>query len=307
MNSYDNKSDKNNLIENNINIVVIKKYYDKLKKNKCNKEVNKSQFMKTKCDKNTLKNKDDKNIIKGGIKTFGKKIIKFKNMNDYELNTLQYEKALIYDKRTYLQYYWSLLKRKHLILFTFLPANDYNLITLKISIFLLSFSLYFTINCFFFNDETMHKVYINNGRFNFIYQIPQILYSSFSSLMINSLLRMLSLSESELVRIKQQKFTSAAIKKSKQIGLRLTIKFILFFIIGNILLLFFWYYISCFCAVYINTQVILIKDTLICFTISMSYPFALNLFPGILRIPALRAKNKDKKCMYKISGIIALI
>jgi hypothetical protein len=297
--SYENKGDKNNVIENNINIVVIKKYYGKIKKNKCSNEVNKSQLIKTKNDKKTLKNKDDKNI--------NKNIINYQNMNDYELNNLQYENALIYDKRTYFQYYWSLVKRKHLILFTFLPANDYNLITLKISIFLLSISLYFTINCFFFNDETMHKVYINNGRFNFIYQIPQILYSSFISLIINSLLKMLSLSESELVRIKQQKFTSAAIKKSKQIGTRLTIKFILFFIIGNILILFFWYYISCFCAVYINTQVILIKDTLICFTISMSYPFALNLFPGILRIPALRAKNKDKKCMYKISGIIALI
>ena len=118
---------------------------------------------------------------------------------------------------------------------------------------------------------------------------------------------MLSLSESELVLIKQQKFTSAAIKKSKQIGERLTIKFILFFIIGNILLLFFWYYISCFCAVYINTQVILIKDTLICFTISMSYPFALNLFPGFFRIPSLRANIKNKECIYNLSKIIAII
>ena len=137
MNSYDNKSDKNNLIENNINIVVIKKYYDKLKKNRYSKEVNNSQFMKSKCDKKTLKNKDDKNNNKSGTKTFDKKIINYKNMNDYELNNLKYEKALIYDKRTYFQYYWSLLKRKHLLLFTFLPANDYNLISLKISIFLL--------------------------------------------------------------------------------------------------------------------------------------------------------------------------
>ena len=305
MNSYDNRGDNNNLIENNINIVVIKKYCSKIKKYNCSNEINKTQLMKTKNDKKILKIKDGKNNNKRGAKTFDKKEINYKNMNDYELNNLQYEKALIYDKRTYFQYYWSLLKRKHLILFTFLPANDYNLITLKISIFLLSFSLYFTINCFFFNDETMHKVYKDDGKFNFIHQIPQILYSSFISIIINTLLKMLSLSEKELVLIKQQKFTNAAIRKSKQIGTKLTIKFILFFIIGNILLLFFWYYISCFCAVYINTQVVLIKDTLISFVISMSYPFALNLFPGFLRIPALRAKNK--KCLYKLSGIIALI
>ena len=39
----------------------------------------------------------------------------------------------------------------------------------------------------------------------------------------------------------------------------------------------------------------------------MLYPFGLNLLPGILRIPALRAQKKDKKCLYKISTIVALI
>ena len=50
----------------------------------------------------------------------------YENFNIQELNTLEYEMAIIYDKRTYFQYYWSLLKKKHLILFTFLPENDYN-------------------------------------------------------------------------------------------------------------------------------------------------------------------------------------
>ena len=70
---------------------------------------------------------------------------------------------------------------------------------------------------------------------------------------------------------------------------------------------FFWYFISCFCAVYINTQIILIEDSIISFGLSMAYPFALNFIPGIFRIPALRAKNKDKECLYKISAVIALI
>ncbi len=87
----------------------------------------------------------------------------------------------------------------------------------------------------------------------------------------------------------------------------ITIKFITFLILSTILLSFFWYFISCFCAVYTNTQVILIKDTLISFGLSMLYPFGLNLLPGMFRIPALRAKNKDKKILYQISGLVALI
>ena len=72
-------------------------------------------------------------------------------------------------------------------------------------------------------------------------------------------------------------------------------------------MLFFWYFISCFCAVYKNTQMILIEDTLVSFALSMIYPFGLNLLPGMFRIPALRAVKKDKKCFYKISMILALI
>ena len=233
--------------------------------------------------------------------------INIKNLNDQELNTLEYEIAIIIDKRTYLQYYWSLLKKKQLILFTILPANDYNLYSLKLSLFLLSFSLYFSINGFFFSDDTMHKIHEDNGNFNIIYQIPQILYSSVISAVINMILKMLSLSEKNILVIKQEKDLKIATKKSKSIESCITIKFIIFFSLSNILLLFFWYFISCFCAVYTNTQMILIEDTLISFAISMIYPFGLNLLPGILRIPALRAKYKNKKLLYKISGLVALI
>ena len=87
----------------------------------------------------------------------------------------------------------------------------------------------------------------------------------------------------------------------------ITIKFIIFFILSNILLLFFWYFIACFCAVYTNTQNILIKDTLVSFGLSMVYPFGLNLLPGMFRIPALKDKEKKKILLYKISCIVALI
>ena len=71
------------------------------------------------------------------------------------------------------------------------------------------------------------------------------------------------------------------------------------------MLSFFWYFISGFCAVYKNTQIIYLKTCSISFCLSMLYPFALNLFPGLFRIPALRSKNK--KYLYNIGNIIALL
>ena len=230
-----------------------------------------------------------------------------KNLNDEELNSLDYDVALLIDKRTYFQYYWSLLKRKQLILFTFIPANDYNLFSVKICLFLLSFSLYFTINGFFFSDETMHKIHEDKGKFNIVYQIPQILYSTIITAIINMILKQLSLSEKNIIAIKQEKDIKQMTNYSKRVKICINIKLIVFFILYILFLVFFWYFISCFCAVYRNTQMILIKDTLVSFALSMLYPFGLNLMPGILRIPALRAQKKDKKYLYKISTFVALI
>ena len=228
-------------------------------------------------------------------------------LNDQEMNTLEYEKAIELDKRNYFQYYYSLLKKKQLFLFTFLPTNDYNIKALKIALFIVSFCLYFTIDAFFFSDETMHKIYKDNGSFNILYHIPQILYSSIIPTIINMILKTLSLTEKDLLKIKQEKDLSELIDKSKKIETCIYIKFVVFFFLSAFLMLFFWYFISCFCAVYNNTQIILIKDSLISFGLSMLYPFGLNLIPGIFRIPALRAEKKDKKCLYIASQYIALI
>ena len=230
-----------------------------------------------------------------------------KGLNDQEINTLEYEDALVIDKRTYFQYYLSLLKKKHLLLFTFYPTDDYNLMPMKILLFIVSFSLYFTINGFFFSDDTMNKIYENDNAYNFFNQLPQIFYSSVISAVINMILKMLSLSEKKVLEIKKEKDIVKAKEKAKSAKKELKITLIIFLAISSLFMLFFCYFISCFCAVYQNTQATLIEDTLISFGLSMLYPFALNLLPGFFRIPALRAEKKNKKYLYKISGYVALI
>ena len=235
------------------------------------------------------------------------KLLVKNNYNDEELNSLEYKIAIIVDKRTYFQYYWSLIKKKQIFLFTFINLNDYNLIQIKICLLLLAFSLYFTINGFFFTDETMNNIYEEKGYYNIIFHIPQILYSTLISVIIIKIFKSLSLSENQLLSIKKEKNIHKAKKIAFKIRKILRIKIVLFYIIGFLFLLFFWYFISCFCAVYKNTQDILIKDTLLSFAISMIYPFGINLFPGMFRIPALRAKKKDKKYLYIFGKILSLI
>ena len=194
---------------------------------------------------------------------------------------------------------------RYLLVFTFFSINDYNSRSIKISLFLFNFSLYLTINSLFFSDSTMHKIFIDKGSFNFIYQIPQILYSSIISGVINSIIFYLSLSERSIIELKKDSFITE--KKIKNLINGLKVKFFLFFIIEFSLLLLFWYYLSCFCAVYKNTQIHLIKDTLISFGLSLIYPLLIYLIPGVFRIISLRAKKANKECLYKISKMLQLI
>ena len=214
-------------------------------------------------------------------------------LNDYELNNLPYKDALKSDKRAFIQFYFSLIKTKHILMFTFCPARDYNSRTIKIYLFFLSFAMYCSVNALFFNDATMHKIYEDGGAFNIIYQIPQILYSSIISSILSAFLKTLSLSESNILDIKHESNIKALDNKKKQILKCLYYKFMSFFIISFILLIFFWYYLACFCVVYKNTQTHLLKDTTISFGLSMLYPFGIYLLPGTFRIPALRAKKKE--------------
>ena len=244
-------------------------------------------------EKDKVKNKICKNLIK--------------DYNDYELNRLEYKEALKIDKRTYIQYYFSLIKRKQLIIFSFYTKDDYNSRSIKICLFFFTFALSYSVNALFFTDSTMHKIYVDQGIFNLVYQIPQIIYSTIILSIINIVVTFFSLTEKKILELKKNKEKGNIKKKIKELKKCLNIKFIIFFILIIIFLIFFWYYLSCFGAIYKNTQIHLIKDTLISFGTSLIYPFCICLIPGIFRIPSLKSKKKDKKCIYKLSTIIQLI
>ena len=235
-------------------------------------------------------------------KKYNKEILK---LNDNELNYLPFKKALDYDKRTYCQYYFSLLKTNCLFLFSFYPNNDYNSKIIKISLFFNSFSLYFIVNALFFTDSTMHNIYEDQGDFDIIYQIPQIIYSSVISGIINFLLKALALSQKLILKIKKENSFKELIMKFNKTVKCLNIRFIIFYILCFLLLSIFWYYISCFCAVYKNTQIYLIEDTLLSFFLTLLYPFGLGIFTSLLRIYSL--KSKKNELIYKISSILQLI
>jgi hypothetical protein len=239
-------------------------------------------------EENEIKiNKKEKDVIK---------MIKYKNC---ELNSFPYKKALLYDKRTFGQLYFYLLLVKQPILFSFFPNDDYNLTIIKISLFFLSFDIYLVVNAFFFSKSTIHQIYEDEGNYNLSYFFPQIIYSFFISYIFITLIKYFSLSEYNILELKNEENINIKKGKIEKVKKCLFIKYLLFYGISLVFIIASFYYLSSFCAVYKNTQIFVIKNTLITFLIFLLFPLVFSLLPCILRIFSL--KNKMNECIYKLS------
>ena len=300
------KMKKNSLKNSN----PIKKYQKKKSKNK-DKEIAKHNLS---CSNMKIKSIDIKFSLK---KDRGNRINIFKKMKinqnnnfdiikykDCELNSFDFKMAIKYDKRTFFKYYLSLLLSKHVILFSFYPIDDYNIKIIKVSLFFLSFDLYFAVNTLFFNHPEIHHIYKKGGIYNISYFILNILYSFIISYSFITLIRYYSLSERYLIKIKNEKNLFKVNDMVQSTKRCLIIKYIVFYALSFIFLLFLWFYLSSFCAIFQNCQIIIIKNTFMSFGISVFLPFIYNLFSSIIRIYSLK---NSSECVYKFSKIIQLV
>ena len=226
---------------------------------------------------------------------------------DFELNLLDYKNAIMYDKRTCCEYYISLLQRKNLILFPFCPIKDYNSRIIKLCIFSLSFSIYYAVNFFFFDDETLHKIYEVGGKYDVLYFLPKIAISFAISYVISSIIIYIFLSERNIFKVRTQIIISEAYNVSYSEKKCLVIKYTSFFISGLLFLGFFWLLLSSFGAVYQNTQIFIFKNALISFAISLCYPFFYNILPFIFRTCSLNSKEKNSECLFKFSKFLQIL
>ena len=155
--TYRNK-DNSKYKRNTINNIEINKSY------KASKIINNYKLEQK---KNSTKNIDKNNNKKiNQIINFISKERRYIYFCDDELNNLNYEDALSIDFRSFIQFYLSLLKQNNLFIFTFIVKNDYNIFLLKISLFFITFALFYFMNTIFFVDDSIHKIYEEQGKYN---------------------------------------------------------------------------------------------------------------------------------------------
>ena len=232
---------------------------------------------------------------------------KNKKLDNYQLNNLDYDEACEMDQRGFFRTYFSVLMREHIILFTFFTCYDYNLFYIKMERFFILVCTQFTVNGLFFVHETMYKKYVEGEEFSFIQKIPQLLFTLIASHIIEVILCSLSMTDANIYEIKELPSKEKNSEKVLSIIDCMNRKLTGFFVFTFLLFLFYWYFISAFCAVYQNTQIIFLRDSGISFLTSLLDPFIIYGITTLLRVISLSTCCKKKLgCVYKLSDIIPI-
>ena len=286
LNLNNNKANQINLPTNNNNTIK-KKIKSKVKKN------NKIKIQATNAEVNEKEN-------------LNKKVIDIMKLTDDELYDLDYDGAIKKDKRTYCQYSCSLIKQNHPIVSTFFYNNDYNSKLLKINVFVLSFIICYNSCVFFYDQEKLSEIYYSNNAYK--YNAVDTIYNSIITAVLSKIFKILAFSNDNILKIKNSKFKKKNFdEKEEKLIKKLKIKFILFFIIGFIYLLFCWYALTSFGILYSNSQKYSLYDTIISFSNRISIPILIFFIPGIFRKLALSNPKKKRVCLYKFSKIFQFI
>ena len=310
---------ENELIENKLenNIDDVKKEDNKIEDNKIeNNEMNdikiedvKENELEQKKEENAADNQKDKkenNNNKDNKDEVNSKISQIFELDNDEKNELPYEKALKNDDRNFCQYYCFMLQLSHIIINVFCRCNDYNIFSIKLGLLLITFPINLTFNAFFFTSKQIQAVTINKLD-DISIDVKNLLHSFAASILSTIfliLLKLLSITHNKIRKIRKIKNIEEAKKQSVSILKCLNWRINAYYILSLIFLIFFGYYCLCFCAIFENTQLLLIETMFTSWGFSLLYPFLICFVTSIFRMCSIKFK---KKCCYGINYLLQKI
>ena len=311
LNDIYNNNDESLITQNNIKDSNFKK---------ANNIFDKSFVSEIKCNNSYIKNSEKSSRNLTVKKKTKKRLIKFNKLEketnnnncsitisnkEDDLNDMDYEDIIKYDKRTYLRMYWACLVYSQINSGTFCTENNLHLFVIKLSFFIFTFEINLFFNAFFYTDEYISDAYHNNGILDFVSGLPKSIYSTVVSYIISELLQKLSNSVNELYQVIKEKTKFKNFEGIINIKLKkLMNKLIAYYVIIFLLEIIFLYFVSAFCAVFRYSQ----NYLFIGFFESFSFDFIISVFVCLL-ISLLRYKSiqNQNQCYHRLSNIIKFI
>lgn len=178
---------------------------------------------------------------------------------DNDLDELDYDEALIYDKRTFCQIFCRQLKKRQLIANTFCVKDKLKPFSIKLILFIFNITCYLVINGFLFSEEYVMKILRRKSK-SFYYFIvdstTRIIYSSIIGVVINIIVDLLFKSDKQIRKVQNKYQDNKVLMHGEIVKIYKSTKliYIVFTIFNVFIMIIFIFYLFCFCGVYRNCQ-----------------------------------------------------
>ena len=321
-------STNNNYINDNINIknstssqisqnkLILRKTKTKCSNTIYNNFINKYDIISEKDNDNNINNNEinieNSNSIKNNnIFTLRrtKEIIhnKTKNKKNYrdnikkyarnsnlfvEFDDMKFEIAILIDNRNFWEKFCCEI-RDNCIIIILLFRNDIMFKQIRLSSFILSCTLDYFFNAFFYSEIYLQKIYEENILITLLIDYPKEIFSCLSAQFIVKLIELLMEDKALSLFIRRIAFHDKNYLKGVNYLLKKYEKrFYIYISISYLILGITWYYTSAFCTVYQNSQMKLLYDTLESLALNLIIPFPISFLSVTFRHLAIKKLNK---------------
>ena len=181
--------------------------------------------------------------------------------------------------------------------------HQHKLKSVKIAMLIITTSMSMSFNALFFTQNIQIKNYETNGNISWLVTFPKVVLSCIASIAISSMLLLISSYHRKIQLLKKKKKNEI----KKEIPYLLYIikaKLYVFFILVGVIVIFFWYFVTAFCAVFPKYQSLWIWDSMKSLVITMLFSLLYAVNIALVRYIAIRKKSKCMFCFAKIINIV---
>ena len=225
-----------------------------------------------------------------------------------DLDDLEYDDAIKYDKRTFFVFLSDRLKEKQIFMDTFFNRENLRPFSIKVILLLLNIDLYFVINGLFYNEKYISELFYSTEEETFFSFFPRSIsrffYATLVGVIIGIIIDWFFVEEKKIKRILiREKEDPMQLKY--EISLNVTNikkRYNAFILICFFISLISWYYISCFNSSYPGVKIEWIKSSITIIIIMQILSIIVIILEAILR--SISFKYESEK-VFKLKQLLS--
>jgi len=225
-----------------------------------------------------------------------------------DLDDLEYDDAIKYDKRTFFVFLSDRLKEKQIFMDTFFNKENLRPFSIKVILLLLNIDLYFVINGLFYNEKYISELFYSTEEETFFSFFPRSIsrffYATLVGLIIGIIIDWFFVEEKKIKRILiREKEDPMQLKY--EISLNVTNikkRYNAFIFICFFISLISWYYISCFNSSYPGVKIEWIKSSITIIIIMQILSIIVILLEAILRTISFKYESEK---IFKLKQLLS--